>query len=331
MSKAIRIALLLVASLLFAFNAAAWNRGEVDRFAVLPAPATNPEGIAIDRHGNVYVTTFMFTDLPGEVHVFDREGHHERTMPLAGSTSQLLGIAFHPTTGDLLVVDSVAGNVLKVDPENGTTTVFTAIGGGTLNALAFDEAGNVYISDSARGIIYRTGPTGGVAIEWVNNPDELGATGVPLFGANGMGFNKDESAFFVAHTGKDQIYRIPVDAGVPGMPEVFANSVNGADGLFLDEHDNIWVAANQADEIVVINKNGKVIAKLGDFGGLRHGAPVGLLFPASLALHRGWVYITNLSADLRGIGQPTVDSEWAANVSRHTISRIRARIPRVPD
>jgi len=327
MFKAFRIALLLVASFLVAFNAAAWNRGEVDRFAVLPDGATNPEGIAIDWHGNVYVTTFRSTDLPGEVHVFDREGHHERTLTLAGSTSALLGIAFHPTTEDLLVVDSVAGSVLRVDPYSGATSVFTAIGGGTLNALAFDEAGNVYISDSARGIIYRTGPTGGAFIEWVNDPDQLGAIGFPRFGANGIGFNKDESAFFIAHTGKDQIFRVPVEAGVPGMPEVFVNGVNGADGLFLDEHDNIWVAANQADEIVVIDKDGKVIAKLGDFGGLRHGAPVGLLFPASLARYRGWVYVTNLSLDAGN----AVDSPWTRQVTRHTISRIRARIPRVPD
>ena len=327
MSKAIRIALLLVASFLVASTAAAWNRGEVDRFAVLPEGKTNPEGIAVDHHGNVYVTTFVFSTDPGEVHVFDREGHFERTLMLAGSTSALLGIAFHPTTGDLLVVDFGAGNVLRVDPDTGTTSVFTAIGGGGLNALAFDAAGNVYISDSFRGIIYRTGPTGGASIEWVNDPEQLGAAGFPGFGANGIGFNNDESAFFIAHTGKDQIFRVPVEAGVAGVPEVFVNSVNGADGLFLDEHDNIWVAANQADEIVVVDKNGKAIAKLGDFGGLRHGAPVGLLFPASLARHRGWVYVTNLSLDVGN----AVDSPWARQVTRHTISRIRARIPRVHD
>src|SRR5712691_5194553 len=66
-------------------------------------------------------------------------------------------------------------------------------------------------------------------------------------------------------------------------PAVFVNSVNGADGLIIDEHDNLGVAANQADEIVVINPAGQTIAKLGDFNGLdREGAPLGLLFPASL-------------------------------------------------
>lgn len=53
----------------------------------------------------------------------------------------------------------------------------------------------------------------------------------------------------------------------------------------------------------------------------------GLLFPASLVRHRGFLYVTNLSLDLRDFGHPTVDPQWAAAVKRHTISRIRARIP----
>ncbi|HET7363601.1 MAG TPA: gluconolaconase, partial [Burkholderiales bacterium] len=117
----------------------------------------------------------------------------------------------------------------------------------------------------------------------------------------------------------------------PGKAEVFVNSVNGADGLFLDADDNIWIAANQADEIVVVDKTGRVIAKLGDFGGLdERDAPIGLLFPASPAMNDGWVYVTNLSLDIRLFGLPqAVDSQWAADVHSHTIARLRAKIPPV--
>jgi hypothetical protein len=152
---------------------------------------------------------------------------------------------------------------------------------------------------------------------------------VPPFGANGLDFNS-AGHLFVANTGNDTIVRIPVSGGAPGTPEVFTNSVNGADGLFIDEDDNIWVCANQADEIVVVDSGGKAIAKLGDFDGIRRGSPVGLLFPASLVRDGNWIYVTNLSLDLRlfNASFETVDSEWAAKVTRHTISRIRARIPR---
>jgi hypothetical protein len=81
---------------------------------------------------------------------------------------------------------------------------------------------------------------------------------------------------------------------------------------------------------VVVDKNGRAIAKLGDFNGVRDGAPVGFLFPASLVRRGDWIYVTNLSLDIRtaGASAPSVDSDWTTEVTSHTVSRIRARIPR---
>lgn len=329
------VVLLLSCFALFPPNAAAWDRGHVDRFATLPAGSAGPEGLTVGRHGNVYVTTFAFAapaGTLGKLFVFDPEGHLIRNLDVQGSSSALLGLAFNPVTDDLLVLDFGAGKVLKVDRFTGASQVFATVTGSSgLNALTFDSSGNVYVSDSFQGIIWKTGPTGGAAAAWVTDP-LLTTSGVPPFGANGVEFNKEGNALFVANTGNDQIVRIPVNAGTPGTPAVFVNSVNGADGIAIDDDDNIWAAANQSDEIVVIDKTGKAIAKLGDFGGIDHsGAPIGLLFPASPALFDGWLYVSNLSLDLRLFGLPqTVDSQWAAQVTSNTISRIRARIPRMP-
>jgi hypothetical protein len=60
--------------------------------------------------------------------------------------------------------------------------------------------------------------------------------------------------------------------------------------------------------------------------------PRGLLFPASLDFSKdgNFVYVSNLSLDLRVLGLPqSVDSQWAGQVKRYTISRIKARIPPV--
>jgi hypothetical protein len=137
---------------------------------------------------------------------------------------------------------------------------------------------------------------------------------------------------FVANTGDDTVIEIPVTASasgpVAGTPAVFANSVNGADGLIVDEDDNLWLAANQADEIVVVDPTGKAISKLGDFGGLAGGSPIDLLFPASLRFLGKDLIVTNLSLDLR-LFMPSftaVDSEWCAQVSRYTIVRLPARV-----
>jgi hypothetical protein len=99
--------------------------------------------------------------------------------------------------------------------------------------------------------------------------------------------------------------------------------------LIIDDHDNIWIAANQSDEIVVIDPTGRPLAKLGDFDGIRRdGSARGLLFPASLARSFGFLYITNLSLDLRALNLPqTLNSQPGADVKVHTIARLPAVIP----
>src|SRR5437899_5675383 len=302
---------LLASLVLFPLQAAAWDRGDVETFATLPAGNANPEGIAADKHGNIYVTTFAPTapaGTLGQLFVFDRDGQLVRDVAVQGSSSALLGLDFHPITHALLIIDFGAGKVLKVNPVNGHSDVFTTVTGSSgLNALTFDSQGNVYISDSFQGIIWKTGQNGGPATAWVTDAATLTTPGIPPFGANGVGFNKGETVLYVANTGSDTVVQIPVSGGAPGTPSVLTNSINGADGLILDEDGNIWVAANQADEIVVIDKTGKVIAKLGDFHGIdRHGAPIGLLCPASPVLSEGGLYVTNLAPYLlEGAGTDT--------------------------
>jgi sugar lactone lactonase YvrE len=327
------ISLLLIAVL--PTVSSAWDRGHAETFAVLPAGTAHPEGLTVDQAGNVWVADFDVTKAsgPGDVLAFKPNGKLLRHLRPTGSSNLLLGLAFHPTTGQLLVIDFGNKKVLAVDSHTGAAMDFATLSaadaaGAGLNALTFDAAGNVYVSDSFQGTIWRTGPGGGVMTAWAHDA-KLTTTGVPPFGANGLAFNGAGTTLFVANTGDDTI--VQIQASNTSNVTVFTNSINGADGLVIDDEDNLWVAANQADEIVVVNPAGRVIAKLGDFDGIDHqGSPKGLLFPASPFLANGFLYVTNLSLDLRAaIGQPAVDAPWAAQVTRHTVSRLRARIPHV--
>jgi len=321
----------LAAVLLFACLAVAaapaspWDRGEVETFATLPAGAGLPEGLTIDAAGNLYVTTFD----TGRMLVFDRHGSLLRDLQVAQA---LLGLAFHPSTGELLVLDYGNSKILRVNPATGASSVFATMPAGQgLNALTFDGSGNVYVSASFTGIIWRVGPHGGTPLVWSKDP-LLSTTGFPPFGANGVEFNKAQNTLFVCNTGDDRLLSIPVKAdGSAGAVSVFSNSINGCDGIYIDGADNIWAAANQSDELVVVDPTGKVIAKLGDFTGVdAAGAPTGLLFPASPARYGEWMYVTNLSLDTRAaVGQQAVDSQWAAKVKTPTVARLRARIPRL--
>jgi len=320
----------------------AFERGTVERFATLPPGEAHPEGICVDREGNVYVVT-VAANKPdasgGTLIVFDPNGKHLRTVTIPGSTPWLLDLRFHPKTGQLLVVDYKAAKVLTVNPLTGPSSVFMTITGDNpgLDGLTFDAAGNLYVTDAHEGIIWKVGPDGGAGEAWVKSPLLKPTRPPPPIGANGLAFNSRETALFVANTANDTIVRIPVSGSPlePGTPEVFVNRAGGGpDGLIIDEHDNLWIACNQSNEIMVIEPHqGRVVAKLGDFGGIdKDGAPIGFLWSNSLVFHGDDVLVTNLSLDVGLLSATlrTVDGPWASAVKLHTVSKIKKWLPGIP-
>jgi sugar lactone lactonase YvrE len=321
----------------------AWERGKVERFATLPPGEAYPEGICVDHEGNVYVATVAANKpagSPGTIIVFDAKGKHLRTVRIRGASRLLLDIRFHPQTGKLIVVDYGAAKLLTVDPRTGASSVFMTVTGKDpgLDGFCFDAAGNVYTTDAHQGIIWKVGKDGGKGTRFVEDALLRPTRPPPAIGANGVWLNNKQTAMFVANTAQDTLVKIPLSGRPlkPGKPEVFVNRVGGGpDGILIDEHDNIWVACNQSNEVLVIEPTqGRVIAKLGDFGGIdRDGAPIGFLWSNTLAFRGDDVLVTNLSLNMaRHTSQSlrTVFGPWADEVKVHTVSKIKKRIPGMP-
>ncbi len=313
---------LLVSTTIFSQGAHAWERGKAKTLALLPEGSGNPEAIAMDAAGDLYASTFA-----GHVVHFDRKGRLVSDIVVTPSSGLLLDLAFHPQTGDLLVIDFGAQQVMKVDPATGAAALFAQIPGGAgaaPNVLTFDKAGNVYISDSFQGVVWRTGATGGAVESWVADP-LLTTGGFPPFAANGIAFDADESVMYVANTGNDTIVKVDVQAdGSAGTVSLLTQSINGPDGLIVDGQGTIWVAANQANEIVALDPSGKAIAVKGDFEGVENGVVKGLLFPSDLVSDGKYLYVVNFALDTTALGLPqNFVTAYTQQVTRHSIARIR--------
>jgi sugar lactone lactonase YvrE len=158
---------------------------------------------------------------------------------------------------------------------------------------------------------------------------------------------------FVANTAYHSIVRVPVTLNNDGSVSlsmvtktaVVTTGINAPDGIAVDSRDNLWVVANQEDEIDVINPNAidrlgdalpKVIAKRGDFQGISQDGTIrGLLFPASPAFSpdERFLYVSNAALYLpfAGAPAPAIDSPWTLEVKHYTIARMRAEIPPLTD
>src|SRR5258706_83104 len=328
---------------------------DVDTFAVLPDGLRFPEGITANpATGDIYVANFDGGN-QNKLLRYDRHGRLLATRDFG--ITPLLGLEFDRAhkkvyvlnVGDFTGVPGLDSKIQRIAADfNGATpiedvAVIPGIGAPgprdvpkgdgskdtvtfgdnarVPNAMVFDSAGNLYVSDSFQGAIFKLPNVAGCSkacnVETLSHDPLLATPGFPPFGANGLAFNADESTLFIANTGDDRVLKIdPATKAV----SVFAESINGADGIVFDRLGRLWVAANQNDEVGALNANGRVGVRLGLFEGIgRDGAPRGLLFPASPVIVGDEMFITNLAIALT----PAVGDQPEEDVTRWTVSRIK--------
>jgi len=235
-------------------------------------------GVAFDRHGNLW--TSDGTTGQGRVWRID----------VYGTPTEMFRI--QPIANEVNLVDGVGGvgrdvrtlppGVITVTPTSRNATVQTTsppcptppgppcvLGSQPLvaNGLAFDNDGDLIVSDTARGAL------------WKVNLDHHGNV------RSRMGCDTT----FTANT-------LCLENVLVAHP-----LLEGADGIVLDRAGNIWVDANERNAVVIVDRNGKnvreVFRNAPDAAKLRNGGP--LEFNTSPVLSDRKFCTANLDANRR--------------------------------
>jgi len=250
-----------------------------------------PEGVALDKPGNIYVSLgppFFVGGGYGEI----------RQISPDGTETTLVQYPAGPAPAGLAV--DAPGNVYFAVPDlsQEDVGVYAVTGDGAErlagtesmlvpNGLAIDKQGNVYASDSALGEIWRYPRRGAnEAQSWASH-ELLAGCEAGGFGANGIAFWKGD--LYVANTDRGALIHVPVsNRGIPGSPTIIAGDEDcdpmdelwGMDGIAFDVHGNVYALLVLQNKLVRVDPDDGATTLLLD-------EEDGLWNPASLAFGTG--------------------------------------------
>ena len=280
----------------------AQSLGQSAVVAPVPSPGF-PEGIAT-RGNRVYVAgPAAFGQPLGSAYVdaYDiRSGTLEAVYPIT-ITNPFVGISAGSCIafgedGKAYVIEPFIG-VIRMDLNPGNSqsvySAFIPAGPSLLNDLAFDAAGNLYVTDSFAATIYRIPPGGGAPSVWFSDPRLAGDPALP-FGVNGIRIDNPSQTIYVTVTAQNGsldgvVYRIPaIDNPVASdlqefhrYPFVFGFPpvLPGPDGIAFGKSGKLYVALAGTSQISVLRPDGAEEARYsGPAGSLPWANPANIAF-----------------------------------------------------
>ena len=261
-----------------------------------------PESVTTDERGNLYVSvgnTIRKRAPGGAFSVF-------ATLPLPINALGVKvgpdGCVYNASTSLTEVPGAFVWRICSAD----SVEVFAELDhSGGPNDLAFDDCGNLFVTDPVLARIWKVDRLGTPEV-FVQHPLLAGTPDDPALifravGVNGIAFDRQQRFLYVSNTDQGNILRINTRSFRP-LPAVFVHDsrLRGADGIAFDRDEMLWVAVNASDSLVTVNERAQVRLQLR--GGLLD-APSSVVFGATRR-DRDQLYLTS-SAFSRTLGFQT--------------------------
>jgi sugar lactone lactonase YvrE len=216
-----------------------------------------PESVTTDNAGTVYVSngnTVQFRPPGGVLGTFG-------TLPLPIAA---LGVKVGPdgcVYNASSSLSAVPGAFVWRMCSPGSVEVFAELDhAGGPNDLAFDDAGNLFVTDPVLARIYEIAPDGEVSV-FAEHPLLAGNPANPVLvfravGVNGIAFDEQQRQLYVSNTDQGTVLRLNV-AAAEHTPVVFASDsrLRGADGIAFERSGDLLVAVNAVDSLVALDKH----------------------------------------------------------------------------
>jgi len=226
-----------------------------------------PEGIAVDKTGDVYVSMILLN----QIWKIDRDGAQSVLTTFDVPGTGPAGLTVDPTGTMYAAVGAANPRTFETDPahrgvyrvrRDGTNQHLPGTGAMIFpNDVTLDKRGNVYATDTAGGAVWRI-PRHGPAEMWADHTllegDGSFGFGFPI-GANGIAVR--HNTLIVANTERGLLVEIPIEPdGRAGSPTVLAESpaLVGADGIALDVLGNVYVGVGTQNTVVRVGDRGSI-------------------------------------------------------------------------
>ncbi len=160
--------------------------------------------------------------------------------------------------------------VFRISPA-GVVTQYAALDpNGFPNDLAFDDQGNLFVTDPFLGLVWKIDHHTHAASVWLADPLLAGNPAHPAltlhaFGVDGIAFDKDKHSLYFGNVDFGEILKADVECdGSAGDLEVFAGDARllGVDGIAFDKKGTLYAAINGQDSIAAVDDDGHVTTVL---------------------------------------------------------------------